>query len=82
MSRGNLSYTYDPADPFPGLGGTTPGNGVGPARQNPNAGRPDQIVFEMAVATTMNEAVQTFWYGPDTPSSVSLPVYTTPSENN
>ena len=179
---GSLSYTYDPADPFPSLGGTTLGKGVGPARQNPNVGRKDQIAFEMdaanaplillgpvsatlwlsssaectdfivsiqdvfpdgkiiniqeggarlkfaddskkqaeisvwatgyqlnpghrlrvvissgwfprynrslnncepaAIATTMNKAVQTLWYGPDTPSSVNLPVYTIPSGNN
>jgi hypothetical protein len=175
---GSLSYTYDPANPFPNLGGTTLGKGAGPSRQNPNVGRTDQILFEMAVANeplillgpvsatlwlsssaectdfivgiqdvfpdgkiiniqeggarlkfgddskkqaeisiwatgyqlnpghrlrvvissgwfprynrslnncepaataaTMNEAVQTLWYGPDTPSSVNLPVYTIP----
>ncbi len=48
--NGSLSYTYDPADPFPSLGGTTLGKGVGPARQNPNVGRTDQIVFEMDAA--------------------------------
>ncbi|MBN1482225.1 CocE/NonD family hydrolase [candidate division KSB1 bacterium] len=39
-------YTYDPLNPFISLGGTFLGVGVGPAWQNPNAERKDQIVFE------------------------------------
>jgi hypothetical protein len=173
--KGEMSYIYNPADPFPSLGGTTLGAGVGPARQNPNCERSDQLIFEMpvdseplillgpvsatlwltssagctdfivgiqdvfpdgkiiniqeggakvrfdsgnpekkeisvwatgyqlnaghrlrvvissswfprynrslnscepaATATTMTEARQTLWYGPDTPSSINLPVY-------
>ena len=41
-----IEYTYDPADPFPSIGGTFLGVGVGPAFQNPNIGRADQVVFE------------------------------------
>jgi hypothetical protein len=46
---GDLSYIYNPAEPFPSLGGTTLGTGVGPARQNPNSERSDQLIFEMPV---------------------------------
>lgn len=45
--KGELSFIYNPADPFPSLGGTTLGAGVGPARQNPNSERTDQLIFEM-----------------------------------
>jgi len=46
---GTLQYDYDPANPFPSHGGTTLGDGVGPARQNENLSRDDQLVFEMNV---------------------------------
>lgn len=39
-------YTYDPLNPFLSLGGTFLGVGVGPAVQNPNIERKDQITFE------------------------------------
>ncbi len=41
-----FKYTYDPLDPYPSLGGTLLGTGVGPAFQNANTGRKDQVVFE------------------------------------
>jgi len=47
--RESLSYEYDPADPYPSLGGTALGKGVGPARQNPNTGRKDQLVFRKKI---------------------------------
>jgi uncharacterized protein len=43
---GQLPFTYDPADPFPSHGGTALGDKVGPARQNDNLSRSDQVVFE------------------------------------
>jgi len=43
--EGMMQYEYSPADPYPSLGGTTLGNGVGPARQNANTAREDQLVF-------------------------------------
>jgi len=46
---GDLQYDYSPADPFPSIGGTALGSGVGPARQNENINRKDQLVFEMDV---------------------------------
>jgi uncharacterized protein len=48
MSTENRVYefTYDPINPFMSLGGTFLGIGVGPAVQNPNLGREDQVVFE------------------------------------
>ncbi len=41
-----FKYTYDPLNPYPSLGGTFLGKGVGPAYQNANINRKDQIVFE------------------------------------
>jgi uncharacterized protein len=49
QENGQLSYVYDPADPYPGLGGTALGDNVGAALQNPNIGRTDQLVFESGV---------------------------------
>jgi uncharacterized protein len=39
-------YTCNPLDPYPSLGGTFLGIGVGPAWQNANAQRADQLAFE------------------------------------
>ncbi len=47
--KGNMQYLYSPSDPYPSHGGTALGSGVGPARQNDNIGRKDQLVFEMKV---------------------------------
>ncbi|HQH23667.1 MAG TPA: CocE/NonD family hydrolase [Bacteroidales bacterium] len=47
--EGSLSYEYDPADPYPSLGGTALGKGVGPARQNPSLKRKDQLVFRRKI---------------------------------
>ena len=44
--NGALRYDYSPSDPYPSHGGTTLGKGVGPARQNDNLTRQDQLVFE------------------------------------
>ena len=44
--KGKAEYTYDPKNPFPSLGGTFLGQGVGPALQNSNSNRKDQIIFE------------------------------------
>lgn len=49
--NGTLAYDYDPADPYPSLGGTSLGTGVGPARQNANSGRSDQLVFKKKIET-------------------------------
>ena len=46
---GSLGYIYSPSDPYPSIGGTALGTGVGPARQNANADRKDQLVFELPV---------------------------------
>jgi len=43
-----FQYTYNPMDPYPSLGGTFLGFGVGPAFQNPNIERKDQVIFESA----------------------------------
>lgn len=43
---GALHYDYAPLDPYPSLGGTALGEGVGPAKQNANIDRTDQLVFE------------------------------------
>jgi len=44
--NGSLQYDYSPSDPYPSHGGTALGTGVGPARQNDNLTRKDQLVFE------------------------------------
>ncbi|MEN8157163.1 MAG: CocE/NonD family hydrolase [Bacteroidota bacterium] len=44
-----IEYSYDPTDPYPSFGGTFLGAGVGPAYQNPNIERTDQVVFESEV---------------------------------
>ncbi|MFN8255843.1 MAG: CocE/NonD family hydrolase [Bacteroidales bacterium] len=48
-TEGELRYDYDPADPYPSHGGTALGKGVGPARQNANTSRADQLVFKMNI---------------------------------
>jgi uncharacterized protein len=47
--NGSIQYSYSPSDPYPSHGGTSLGDGVGPARQNENISRKDQIVFELPV---------------------------------
>lgn len=47
--HGAMQFEYNPADPYPSHGGTSLGNGVGPARQNENMGRKDQLVFEKKI---------------------------------
>jgi putative CocE/NonD family hydrolase len=43
---GSLQYVYSPSNLYPSHGGTTLGTGVGPARQNDNVTRKDQLVFQ------------------------------------
>ena len=52
QETGSLVYRYDPADPYPNLGGTAFGMNVGPALQNSNVGRTDQVVFESSELET------------------------------
>jgi uncharacterized protein len=49
--NGSLQYEYSPSNPYPSHGGTTLGTGVGPARQNDNLTRKDQLVFEKEAET-------------------------------
>jgi putative CocE/NonD family hydrolase len=46
---GKLHYTYAPQDPYPSLGGTGLGTNVGPALQNSNLNRKDQLIFTTPV---------------------------------
>ncbi len=46
-----VGFAYNPQDPYPSLGGTFIGMGVGPAVQNTNRTRKDQCVFESDVLT-------------------------------
>ena len=46
LGPGKAEYTYDPNDPYPNLGGTFHMENVGPALQNPNLSRKDQVAFE------------------------------------
>ncbi len=66
---GKLEYEYDPANPYPSIGGTILGHGVGPARQNANAERSDQIVFKMDVAdrplTLLGPITASLWLSSD-----------------
>jgi putative CocE/NonD family hydrolase len=48
-NEGVLQFDYNPADPYPSLGGTSLGKGVGPSRQNKNLDRQDQLVFEKKI---------------------------------
>jgi len=43
---GALQFAYDPSNPYPSKGGTALGIAVGPAVQNDNMTRADQLVFE------------------------------------
>jgi putative CocE/NonD family hydrolase len=69
--NGELKYEYNPSDPYPSIGGTILGEGVGPARQNPNVNRRDQIVFEMNVTdkplTLLGPLTATLWLSSDVP---------------
>jgi putative CocE/NonD family hydrolase len=50
--KGEMKYVYNPADPYPSFGGTALGVGVGPAVQNKNNTRKDQLVFETEILKT------------------------------
>jgi len=64
-NNGTLEYIYSPSDPYPSIGGTILGDGVGPARQNSNAERKDQLVFEMKIdekpLTLLGPVSATLW---------------------
>jgi hypothetical protein len=66
---GTLQYENNPANPYPSHGGTALGNGVGPARQNENVSRKDQVVFEMNVTEKplilLGPISATLWLGSD-----------------
>jgi putative CocE/NonD family hydrolase len=49
QEEGRLEYTYDPANPYPSKGGTILRDNVGPALQNENLSREDQVAFETEV---------------------------------
>ncbi len=70
---GILSYRYDPADPFPSIGGTILGEKVGPARQNDNISRKDQLVFETDIndkpMTLLGPVSATLWLQSSVPST-------------
>jgi putative CocE/NonD family hydrolase len=69
VSNGVLQYDYSPSDPYPSIGGTILGEGVGPARQNPSAERRDQLVFEMSVSEKplilLGPVTATLWISSD-----------------
>jgi putative CocE/NonD family hydrolase len=64
-----FTYTYDPSDPYPNYGGTFLGDSVGPALQNRNLGRQDQLGFETAVLekplTLLGPVTATLWLSSD-----------------
>lgn len=67
--NGVLDYKYDPADPYPSIGGTILGDKVGPARQNGNISRKDQLVFEKDIndkpMTLLGPISATLWLQSD-----------------
>jgi hypothetical protein len=69
--NGNMQYIYSPSDPYPSHGGTALGSGVGPARQNENINRKDQLVFEMNVQEKpmilLGPVSATLWLSSDAP---------------
>ena len=69
----HVEYVYDPADPYPSLGGTLLGGGVGPAWQNDNLSRSDQAVFESEVLDTplvlLGPISATLYVSTDAPST-------------
>ena len=69
--KGFLDYEYSPEDPYPSHGGTALGEGVGPARQNENVGRQDQLVFEKASQEEplilLGPVSATLWLSSDAP---------------
>ncbi|MFC2125207.1 CocE/NonD family hydrolase [Bacteroidota bacterium] len=70
-SDGLLSYDYDPLDPFPSLGGTALGEKVGPAEQNDNINRSDQLSFETKnldkPLILLGPITASLWLSSDTP---------------
>ena len=49
LESGVLQFNYNPGDPFPSHGGTALGTGIGPAKQNDNISRTDQLAFEINI---------------------------------
>ncbi len=68
-----FSYVYDPSDPYPSYGGTILGDSVGPALQNRNINRPDQVNFETKVLeqplTLLGPVSASLWLSSDVPCS-------------
>jgi putative CocE/NonD family hydrolase len=71
MESGVLQFDYDPADPFPSHGGTALGTGIGPAKQNDNISRNDQLAFEMNIEEKplilLGPVSATLWVSSDAP---------------
>ena len=67
----SMEYEYSPSDPYLSIGGTILGEGVGPARQNSNVTRKDQLVFEMSITekplTLLGPVSATLWLSSDVP---------------
>lgn len=66
-----VSYIYDPADPYLNYGGTFLGDSVGPALQNRNLDRTDQVSFESGILkdplTLLGPLSATLWLSSDVP---------------
>ncbi|OFY46807.1 MAG: hypothetical protein A2X22_04930 [Bacteroidetes bacterium GWF2_49_14] len=69
--QGSVSYDYDPSDPLPSHGGTALGDHVGPALQNDNLDRNDQLVFETPAMEKpmilLGDISATLWFSSDVP---------------
>jgi hypothetical protein len=68
---GIMSYRYDPLDPYPSHGGTALGDLVGPALQNDNLERTDQLYFETEILENplilLGEISASIWMSGDVP---------------
>lgn len=66
-------FLYDPETPFPSLGGSFFGKGAGPAYQNSNIEREDQLVFESGPLdeelVLLGPVEATIYVGTDAPST-------------
>ncbi len=69
--KGFYDYEYNPGDPFPSHGGTVLGEAVGPARQNANVQRLDQLVFkkepQVEPLILLGPVSATLWVSSDAP---------------
>ncbi len=71
VGKGFHEYVYNPLDPLPSHGGTVLGEAVGPARQNANIQRLDQLVFnkeaQLNPLILLGPVTASLWVSSDAP---------------